>query len=197
MMKYRVGDTILEYKVVGQGKPILFFHGWGMDHRNMSGCFEPVFLKHEQQYRRIYVDLPGMGTSKAGESITSSDDILEVLHLFAKDIIGEPFLLVGESYGGYLARGFVHHFLEHVLDGAFSFPVDQLAEPFTKPGLILTGKMDTEVGYKDQFELLNIYLRATYCAFDEAGHNLQIEQPEMFQNMVTHWLINVENEGEF
>lgn len=77
------------------------------------------------------------------------------------------------------------------MDGTFSFDVDELNVPFTKPCLILSGKQDTEVGYKDQFELLEKYPNASYHALNRAGHNLQIEQPELFQSIVKDWLKGV------
>ncbi len=67
------------------------------------------------------------------------------------------------------------HFLDDVLEGTFSFDVDELDAPFVNPSLIVVGKQDTEVGYKAQFELLEKYPNATYCALNRAGHNLQIE----------------------
>ncbi|MCR5528161.1 MAG: alpha/beta hydrolase [Saccharofermentans sp.] len=32
------------------------------------------------------------------------------------------------------------------------------------------------------------YVNSTYCAVENAGHNLQIEQPEIFENILTSWL---------
>lgn len=265
MSKFMYKSTIIDYECLGEGTPILFLHGWGMDKRIMTGCFESVF-QNECNYRRIYIDLPGMGKSVAGE-VTSSDDMLEILYRFADEVIGEKFIIAGESYGGYIARGFVkqysqmiegmillcplvypgtrkgqvevlqvmqrdedvlntltkeqydsftymnviltkpvwerykvdilpaieiqdRHFLDEVLDGSFSFDVDALAQPSLIPCLIIVGKQDTEVGYKDQFKLIENYPNATYCAINRAGHNLQIEQPELFRDIVKNWLID-------
>ena len=265
MSKYTLNKTTIDYECIGTGIPVLFFHGWGMDKKLMSGCFEPVFADVDKLYKRVYIDIPGMGKSVAGESIKTSDDILNVLYNFVRDVIGEEIILAGESYGGYLARGFVNkypdiikslillcplvypgyrtgqveelcvkekdeeflqtlteedyasftymnviltkpvwekykidimpalaaqdrHFLDEVLDGAYSFDVDVMEKPFTKPCLILVGKQDTEVGFKDQYGLLKVYPNATYCAINRAGHNLQIEQPEMFRSIVKSWL---------
>jgi len=80
------------------------------------------------------------------------------------------------------------HFLDEVLDGAFSYDVDALDKPFDKPCLILTGRNDTEVGYQDQFKLLDNYISASYMVFDRAGHNLQIEQQEQFVTAVSEWI---------
>jgi pimeloyl-ACP methyl ester carboxylesterase len=93
------------FETRGSGTPILAIHGWTPDHRLMLGCLEPLFSRLPTPYRRLYPDLPGMGRSPAGEEIASSDDILSALDAFVTEHIGlEPFLLIGESYGGYLAR---------------------------------------------------------------------------------------------
>ena len=56
------------------------------------------------------------------------------------------------------------------------------------PCLIIAAKQDTEVGYKDQFDLMKKYTNSTYVAVENAGHNLQIEQPEIFESIVISWL---------
>jgi pimeloyl-ACP methyl ester carboxylesterase len=92
----------------GSGIPALALHGWTVDHRLMLGCLEPVFATRPG-FRRIYPDLPGMGGSAAPPSIASSDDMLAAVHDFIDDHLGDtPFLLLGESYGGYLARALAH-----------------------------------------------------------------------------------------
>jgi pimeloyl-ACP methyl ester carboxylesterase len=88
----------------GTGVPVVALHGWTADHRLMLGCLEPVFAGRPG-FRRIYVDLPGMGRSAAPPSIASADDVLAAVLAFLDSTLGdEPFLLVGESYGGYLSR---------------------------------------------------------------------------------------------
>ena len=259
-MKY----GIIDYEVIGEGTPVLIIHGWGISRLTMKGAFEPVFTELEG-YRRYYIDLPGMGDSEHGD-VKNSDDMLELIHGFAVDVIGEPFIIIGQSYGGLLTRGFVNKypdlikkiillvpciipgvrqgrvepltvvekdeellssltqderdnftmmnvmltkevwerynkyllpalnsadwdFLNNVLEGSFSFDPDDLKEPCTKPCLIIAAKQDTEVGYKDQFDLMQKYTTATYCAVERAGHNLQIEQPEIFEGLVKNWLV--------
>ncbi|MBP3267936.1 MAG: alpha/beta hydrolase [Ruminococcus sp.] len=262
-MRYSFGKTEIDYQVKGDGRPVLFLHGWGMDKRLMTGCFEPVF-KEFDDYRRFYIDLPGMGASIAGD-IVNSDGMLEAVSAFAVDVIGEPCIVAGESYGGLIARGFINkctdmtaglillcpcvipgvrqgrvetlavmerddkflstltkaqydsftymnvvltrpvyehymrdiqpaidiqdrHFLDEVLDGAFTCDVDDVSVPYDQPCLIIAGKQDSEVGYKDQFDLMRNFRNSTYCALNKAGHNLQIEQPELFQGIVKSWL---------
>lgn len=44
--------------------------------------------------------------------VKNSDDILKLLHGFGVDIIKEPFMIIGQSYAGLLARGFVNKYPE-------------------------------------------------------------------------------------
>lgn len=102
-----IGDLSIYYETYGEGMPVLNIHGFGIDHHVMTGCMEPIF-KGRPGYRRIYLDLPGMGRSKAPESLKNSDQILEAVIKFCDQVIpGSNFIVTGESYGGYLARGMV------------------------------------------------------------------------------------------
>ncbi len=76
---------------------------------------------------------------------------------------------------------------------AFSFPVDQGVR-YEKPTLILTGRQDDCVGYQDAWQLLEQYPRATFAVLDRAGHNAQIEQPELFDALLKEWLSRVQEE---
>lgn len=105
-MEACINGIQVHYEVKGEGKPVIMLHGCGCDYRLMSGCMEPVFRMHPR-YQRIYIDLPGMGGTNAPLSAGSTDQILEILITFIKKVIKGPFLIAGESYGGYLARGVV------------------------------------------------------------------------------------------
>jgi pimeloyl-ACP methyl ester carboxylesterase len=72
-----------------------------------------------------------------------------------------------------------------------SFDVDA-APPFEKPTLILVGRQDAMVGYRDAWKILENYPRGTFAVLDRAGHNLQIEQETLFNALVNEWLDRVE-----
>lgn len=98
---------------------------------------------------------------------------------------------VWERYEKYLMPALASadwDFLNNDLEGRFSFNPDDLEEPCQIPCLIIAAKQDTEVGYKDQFDLMEKYTNATYIAVEKAGHNLQIEQPEIFESVVKSWM---------
>ncbi|MEI8408696.1 MULTISPECIES: alpha/beta fold hydrolase [unclassified Kribbella] len=253
----------LHHVSFGEGVPVLSLHGWTPDHRLMSGCLEPVFAD-VPGYRRLYPDLPGMGQTPAG-SIDSSDGIMAEVRAFIDEQIGdEPFLLLGESYGGYLARGLVSERPDQILGLALICPIgtalmhtdrtlpehvvlrtepgvlESLTEgedftdlavvqtaaalkayrsdvalglvaadtealdriqknwalsiapesgpAYARPTLIVCGRQDSVTGFEDQYALLPHYPRATYAVLDIAGHNLQIEQPELFGALIREWL---------
>jgi len=92
----------------GRGTPVLALHGAGVDHREIAGGLEPMFGSIPG-FRRLYPDLPGMGRTPAHGSLNSNDDVLDLLLGFIDSTIGdEPFLIIGQSYGGYLARAIAH-----------------------------------------------------------------------------------------
>jgi pimeloyl-ACP methyl ester carboxylesterase len=256
----------LHHVSFGDGVPVLALHGWSPDHRLMTGCLEPIFTELPG-YRRLYPDLPGMGQSPAGD-IDSSDGILAAVNTFVDEQLGdEPFLLVGESYGGYLARALVRERPDQVLGLALICPIGTQVEnakrtvpehvvlrtepgvlesledgedfaelavvqtaaalaayrkdvapglavadtaalerilekrtlsvdpesgsAYLQPTLILCGRQDAVTGYEDTYPLLPHYPRATFAVVDVAGHNLQLEQPELFNTLVRDWLERV------
>ena len=66
---------------------------------------------------------------------------------------------------------------------------DALAEqPFEKPTLILCGRQDAMVGYRDQLRLIPLMPRCTFAILDISGHNLQFEQPELFTSLTADWI---------
>ena len=69
-----------------------------------------------------------------------------------------------------------------------SFDVDNLTTPFTGPSLFLLGKQDSVVGYEDALKLKDRYPEAKMVVMDRAGHSLEIEQPEQFNQQVREWL---------
>jgi pimeloyl-ACP methyl ester carboxylesterase len=75
---------------------------------------------------------------------------------------------------------------------AGSFPLVSVDRPFAAPSLVLLGRQDNIVGYRDQWSLTEAMPRATYVVLDLAGHHLQIEQPELFEALVAEWLDRVD-----
>ena len=269
-MQCTVRGIPVSYEEAGVGRPLLMLHGWPSDHHLTSYFMEPI-LTERSGWRRIYPDLPGMGKTTAAAWIANQDDMLAVVLDFLDAVApGERIVVVGASYGGFLARGILHErmaqmdglllwapsvasgngerhlpppqtlvrdadalatlepdealwtqaaviqtaetlaafraavkpglraadmaFLQRLQSAgfAFSFAVDELPEPFPAPTLVLTGRQDSMVGYRDAWGLLGSYPRATFATLDRAGHALAEEQPTLFRALVHEWLDRVE-----
>ena len=108
-MKEIINGCEVYYEMFGYGKKVVFFHGFCVDSRLMTGCMEPIFSA--RNFCRIYIDLPGMGQSKQHDGIKNADEMTALLAALIKKLLGnEEFFVAGESYGGYLSMGLVEHF---------------------------------------------------------------------------------------
>jgi pimeloyl-ACP methyl ester carboxylesterase len=270
-------ESILSAHEIGEGLPVLFIHGWQMEARVEQRDFEPIFNKIAG-FRRIYVDLPGMGTTPAN-NVKDLDDIYLRLVQFIDSRLGRSrFLMVGSSCGGYLARAIAQKYIEQV-DGlllrvpliepkdsmrdldAFkplvaneqlmstipaedrtllgnvlvqttayvkalkakyeevflpaekaadnkvldpiradphryqlSFSLDDEGANFFAPTLIVCGRQDESVGYRDSLRLLELDPRSTYVVLDRGTHGLPIDESEtsVFEALVRDWIIRVD-----
>jgi len=265
-MECDLGKIVVHYETFGEGIPIIMLHGWYLDHRSMMADLEPVF-KTRRGWKRIYPDLPGMGRTPGMGWIADNNNMLAVIQGFIDNVIpGQRFVVVGYSYGGYLARGIVYrksammdgvlliapiitpsqlspstkltlvkddalvseltteessvfdlavvqsrealdYLQAHVLPairvadlefvkklrGKFSFDVDALSEPFDKPTLILMGRQDSYVGYRESWSIIENYPRATFAILDRSGHFLGRpgEQEQLFVALINEWLDRV------
>ena len=191
----------LHYVSHGEGVPVLALHGWTPDHRLMSGCLEPVFADLPG-YRRLYPDLPGMGQSPAG-SIDSSDGIMAAVREFIDEQIGdEPFLLIGESYGGYLARGLVAERPDQILGLSMICPVgtvldnDQRHLPEhvvlrTEPGVI-----ESLTEGEDFTELAVVQTAAALKAYRaDVASGLAITDVEATERIRKNWTLSIAPES--
>ncbi|MFH1524395.1 MAG: alpha/beta fold hydrolase [Chloroflexota bacterium] len=215
--------------------------------------------------------MPGMGKTRGQPWITGTDQILNLILEFIDGIIpNQHFVVAGESYGGYLARGVIkertslvdglllicsvakqetlrdnlpalqvlekdedflnslseeerqyfeginviqnkrvwERFKEDVLPGLkiadyaflenslgqhvpYAVNVDLIEKPYRQPTLMVMGRQDSVVGYRDHWQLIENYPRASFVILDKAGHNLQIEQDILFTAIVKEWLDRV------
>ncbi len=94
---------------------MVVLHGLPIDHTCEMPSFEPVF-ESRSGWRRIYVDLPGMGRTPAQDAIRSLDDMADAVASGIDALVpGERFALAGQSFGGYIARGVVRRMPDRVL----------------------------------------------------------------------------------
>jgi pimeloyl-ACP methyl ester carboxylesterase len=97
--------STLHFTEHGAGLPIVNLHGWPAEHGQMMAMMEPLFASRPG-WRRIYVDLPGMGLSPGPDWLVSHDQMLEAVSDFIGAVVGDQrVVLAGHSYGAALARG--------------------------------------------------------------------------------------------
>lgn len=85
---------------------------FGVGHTVMEAAFEPTFAC-ASGWCRFYIDLPGTGDSlPVGPN---SDAVLDAIEETIRSLIGlERFVVVGCSYGGYLAAGLARRIPERI-----------------------------------------------------------------------------------
>jgi len=127
----------------GSGTPIVLLHGFGLDHRSLLPL-EPTF-ESAGGWRRIYLDLPG-ATGTPADGITSTQQVADAAAEEIRARLGdEPFAVLGNSFGGMIARYVAHELRPQVLGlatvaGVFVARHDQRAVPertvlVTEPGI--------------------------------------------------------------
>ncbi|MFL1377919.1 MULTISPECIES: alpha/beta fold hydrolase [unclassified Nocardiopsis] len=97
----------------GSGTPIVLLHGFGVDHRLLLPL-DPV-LEADGGWRRLHVDLPGTAGTPAGAVASAEDVVAAVEEEIERRLGGEPFALVGNSFGGMIARRVAHDLRPRVL----------------------------------------------------------------------------------
>jgi pimeloyl-ACP methyl ester carboxylesterase len=56
---------------------------------------------------------------------------------------------------------------------------------------MLMGCQNSSTGYRDHWRLIENYPHASFMVLDKVGHNLEIEQPELFTALVKEWFERV------
>jgi pimeloyl-ACP methyl ester carboxylesterase len=121
-MEIRVNGVLIHYVEHGSGVPMLALHGTGVDHREIEAALEAIIPK--EGYRRIYPDLPAMGRS-AANGLTSNEDVVRLLGDLIDELGIDELLLLGHSYGAYLARGLAAQRPDSVLGLAVICPLGE------------------------------------------------------------------------
>lgn len=119
-MEQQIDDVSTHFVEHGRGAPLVALHGAGVDHREIEAALEAIVPG--AGYRRIYPDLPGMGHSAAW-GLNGNDAVVTLLIDFIEQVGEGPVMLVGHSYGAYLARGVAAKRPDLVLGLALVCPV--------------------------------------------------------------------------
>jgi len=77
---------------------IVILHGWGSNKEIMKGSFSSYL----NDFRHIYIDLPGFGKSTCDVELQTSD-VAKIVELLLQEINGTKDIIMGHSFGGKVA----------------------------------------------------------------------------------------------
>lgn len=77
---------------------IVFLHGWGSNKEIMKNSFAKEF----ENFKQLYIDLPGFGNSSIPQVITT-DDYKKIVELLFECLHVKADIIVGHSFGGKVA----------------------------------------------------------------------------------------------
>lgn len=111
MKKIQLGDLTMNVVDEGEGKPILFVHGFPLDHR----MWREQRKSFAADYRVIIPDLRGFGESDVTSGTITmaqfADDLNNLLNALK---VVEPVVYCGLSMGGYIAWEFAKRYRERL-----------------------------------------------------------------------------------
>jgi len=93
--KFQISYELLNIK---NEKVIIFLHGWGSNKEVMKSAFKN-FL---DDFKHIYIDMPGFGKSPNSEVLTTKD-YANIVDIFLKELGIKKDIIVGHSFGGKVA----------------------------------------------------------------------------------------------
>ena len=97
-----VGDKKfnINYEILNRDKTknIIFLHGWGSNKEVMKSAFSNIF----NEFRHIYIDMPGFGKSSNSYVLTTKD-YAKIIDKFLLDLNIKKDIIVGHSFGGKVA----------------------------------------------------------------------------------------------
>ncbi|MBM7803343.1 pimeloyl-ACP methyl ester carboxylesterase [Curtobacterium luteum] len=100
-------------RVLGSGRPLVALHGFGVDHRIMLPLADAV---QDLPWRLVFLDLPWAEAAAVTATATSAVDVAAEVLADIDDHLGdEPFAVIGNSFGGMIARHIAHERRDHVL----------------------------------------------------------------------------------
>ncbi|MSR68709.1 alpha/beta hydrolase [Candidatus Saccharibacteria bacterium] len=98
-VKVILQNLSIEYVETGEGRVLLFLHGWG----DSLQSFDLLANDLSKKYHIVRLDLPGFGKSELPLNAWFVEDYAEFVSAFCKKLSIEPYGIVGHSLGGRIA----------------------------------------------------------------------------------------------
>lgn len=127
-------DKKIFYRIIGNGKPVMFVHGFGEDGNVWKNQIDHL----NDRFHLIIPDLPGSGKSEVISDM-SMEGLAEVLHSIIHEEAIDTCTVIGHSMGGYIMLALVEHYWNHVnafgLFHSSAFPDTEEKEETRKKGI--------------------------------------------------------------
>ena len=96
-INYKENVFKLSYEIINPSatESVLVLHGWGSNKEIMKQAFG----KELKEYKHIYLDMPGFGSS-TNEMILTTKNYSEIIQKFLDTLAVEPKIIMGHSFGG-------------------------------------------------------------------------------------------------
>ncbi len=94
-----ISGTNINYFEGGNGKIIIFLHGWGQS----SVCFLELAEKIKKGYKVFLLDLPGFGKSGTPDFIWNYNNYAKIVQEFCEKLDIKNPIIVGHSFGAKIA----------------------------------------------------------------------------------------------
>ena len=91
-------DYELNYKIIGEGKELLFIPGWNDNLNHFVDIANKL-----KNYKVILIDLPNQGNSKPYNKKIEMNEYIEMIARFLDNNNLNPKIIIGHSFGGKLA----------------------------------------------------------------------------------------------
>lgn len=95
----QIGSDVICYVKAGVGPPLIFVHGWALDHR----CWNSQIDFFSRQFTVIAYDCLGIGCSTGGKTPYPFQILVEQLEGVITGLCEGPPVIVGHSLGGSIA----------------------------------------------------------------------------------------------
>ncbi len=138
-IQYKHQTFQISYEILNpdKSKTLIFLHGWGSNKELMKQSFE----KTMEEFRHVYIDLPGFGNSTCNRPL-ETEDYANIMELFLAQInANQDHMILGHSFGGKVALLLNPQIL--ILVGSAGIPVPK---PFKIKAKIALFKMFKFIG---------------------------------------------------
>jgi len=106
-----IKEKKFNFKVAGDGQPILILHGWGASSSSWERVQE---ILANNNYKVFCPDLPGFGKTDSPKEAWGVSDYVDWVLEFTKSQNLKDFVLIGHSFGGRISIKFANYYPKKV-----------------------------------------------------------------------------------